>query len=309
MANPWDNDVTIDSVVAQVVQDGQPKAGPWERDIAVFRKTISGVAGGTSLRPKARPEGLGEPQQPEFDFLKPNQPTYEIQSGDTLEGIAGSSDYSVFDLLAINPQIEDPNKLSLGQKVYIPIEDQIFVPYKVPSSAVTQNLSILDFISKGEGGYNSSNRGTVDNKIVGSTNSTVLNGRPLEENTIGEIMKAQAGGLFAVGRYQFIPSTFKMVVDQLGLPEDAVFTPEVQDQMGLQLLLGTKRPKLAAYLRGEDVDINTAMGEFAREWASVPDPSTGKSFYAGTGNKALHSVEETQAILETARQAFSGGQE
>lgn len=305
MAEPWKNDLSVDQAVSEAL-GGQPKAGPWERDIAVFRKTLSGVTGGTSLRPKPRPEGLGEP---EFDFLKPNQPTYEIQSGDTLETLAGSSDYSLSDLLSINPQIENPNKLSLGQKVYIPIEDQIFVPYKVPSSAVTQNLSILDFISKGEGGYGSSNRGTRDGEIVGSTNTTTINGRPLEESTIGEIMKAQDAGLFAVGRYQFIPTTFKMVVDQLGLPEDAVFTPEVQDQMGLQLLLGTKRPKLAAYLRGEDVDIDTAMTQFAREWASVPDPSTGKSFYAGTGNKAKHSVEETRQILESARAAFSGGQE
>jgi len=64
MANPWDNDVTIDSIVAQVLEEDQPKAGPWERDIAVFRKTISEVAEGATLRPKARPEGLGEPQKP-----------------------------------------------------------------------------------------------------------------------------------------------------------------------------------------------------------------------------------------------------
>lgn len=64
MANPWDNDVTIDSIVAQVLEEDQPKSGPWERDIAVFRKTISEVAEGGTLRPKARPEGLGEPQKP-----------------------------------------------------------------------------------------------------------------------------------------------------------------------------------------------------------------------------------------------------
>jgi muramidase (phage lysozyme) len=176
------------------------------------------------------------------------------------------------------------------------------------SSVNTQGLGILDFISKGEGGYNSSNRGTRNKKIVGSTSNTVINGKPLTESTIGEIMQAQRDGLFAVGRYQMIPTTFKVVVDQLGLTDDQVFTPELQDQMGLQLLLGDKRPKLAAYLRGEDVDVNTAMLEFAKEWASVPDPSTGKSYYAGTGNKASHSVSETRAILEATRAQITGQQ-
>lgn len=188
------------------------------------------------------------------------------------------------------------------------IVDQQQPQQTTPQVTNSSNLSILDFISKGEGGYNSSNRGTRNKKIVGSTNNTSLNGKPLTESTIGEIMQAQREGLFAVGRYQMIPTTFKLVVEQLGLPEDAVFTPEVQDRMGLQLLLGDKRPKLAAYLRGEDVSIDTAMREFAKEWASVPDPSTGESYYAGTGNKASHSVAETRAILEATREQLAGQQ-
>lgn len=240
-----------------------------------------------------------------LDFLKADQPTYSVQSGDTLESIVKDAAYSLSDLLSINPQIEDPGKIGIGQKIYIPTEDQITVPYQVSSYTASQSGDILDFISKGEGDYNSSNRGTRNNKIVGSTNNTFINGNPLAESTIGEIMQAQKEGLFAVGRYQFIPSTFRIVVDQLGIPEDAVFTPELQDRMGLQLLMGNKRPKLAAYLRGEDVDVNTAMLEFAKEWASVPDPNTGKSYYAGTGNNALHSVQETRAMLESAREVFS----
>lgn len=246
------------------------------------------------------------PEKPElnFDFLLPNQQVHEIKSGDTLDAIVSQGDYTLSDLLAINPQIEDPSKLSIGQKVYIPMEGQYAVPYQVSSYTASQSGDILDFISKGEGQYTSSNLGTKNGQIVGSTNETMINGTPLTEATIGDIKQAQKEGLFAVGRYQFIPSTLRIVVDQLGIPDDAVFTPELQDRMGLQLLMGSKRPKLAAFLRGEDVPVDTAMLEFAKEWASVPDPRTGESYY-GSGNKALHSVEETKAILESAREVFS----
>lgn len=246
------------------------------------------------------------PERPElnFDFLLPDQQVHEVKSGDTLDAIVSQGDYTLSDLLAINPQIEDPSKLSIGQKVYIPMEGQYAVPYKVSSYTASQSGDILDFISKGEGKYSSSNRGTKNDDIIGATHETMINGTPLTEATIGDIKQAQREGLFAVGRYQFIPSTLRIVVDQLGIPDDAVFTPELQDRMGLQLLMGSKRPKLAAFLRGEDVPVDTAMLEFAKEWASVPDPRTGKSYY-GNGNKALHTVEETKAILESAREVFS----
>jgi len=77
--------------------------------------------------------------------------------------------------------------------------------------------------------------------------------------------------------------------------------------MGLGLLLGTKRPKLAAYIKGESDDINAAMLQFAQEFASVPDPNTGRSFYADKGNKTKHTVAETREALERAREAYASG--
>ena len=50
---------------------------------------------------------------------------------------------------------------------------------------------LLNFIGSGEGGYDSSNRGTVGGKIIGSTNKTVSNGKKLSEMTIDEIIAAQ----------------------------------------------------------------------------------------------------------------------
>lgn len=74
-------------------------------------------------------------------------------------------------------------------------------------------------------------------------------GRQLTSMSLQEIMDLQedtagmsndewrdSGRLHAVGRYQFIGSTFKSIVDQSGIDPNTKFTPEVQDAMALYLL-------------------------------------------------------------------------
>lgn len=176
----------------------------------------------------------------------------------------------------------------------------------------TEGMGFLTFISKGEGGYESSNRGTKNNKIQGSTHSTTRDNKKLSEMTIDEIrakMKIKsadnADRLFAVGKYQLIPTTFEMAVKATGLSGDTVFNPETQEKLG-QYLLFEKRPALGAYIKGESNDMNKALLEAAKEWASLPVPSgskKGKSYY-GKGNKAQHTLEETISALTKARTAY-----
>ncbi len=45
---------------------------------------------------------------------------YKIKKGDTLYAIARRNKISLEVLLAANPQIKDPNKLKIGQVIYIP---------------------------------------------------------------------------------------------------------------------------------------------------------------------------------------------
>jgi hypothetical protein len=180
------------------------------------------------------------------------------------------------------------------------------------TSNATEGMGFLTFISKGEGGYESSNRGTKNNKIQGSTHSTTRDNKKLSEMTIDEIrakMKIKsadnADRLFAVGKYQLIPSTFEMAVKATGLSGDTVFNPETQEKLG-QYLLFEKRPALGAYIKGESNDMNKALLEAAKEWASLPVPSgskKGKSYY-GKGNKAQHTLEETISALTKARTAY-----
>jgi len=191
---------------------------------------------------------------------------------------------------------------------------------------------LLDFIGKGEGGYNSAHRGTISDKIYGSTGNTVRDGKKLTDLTVGEIKKymdiespRNKDRLFAVGKYQFIPKTFDLVVEKMNLSDDKIFTPELQDKMGTFLLTDKVGRKLQTWLYQDDTtikkaNVNEAMLAFAKEFASIPVPfdipknpnptknnpypkvdlKAGDSYYsAGVkgGNSAQHTIEETKDML------------
>lgn len=180
------------------------------------------------------------------------------------------------------------------------------------SSSPGQYGSLLDFIGSGEGGYNSMNQGTQGNSIVGSTNNASSKlGKNLTNMTIGEIMDRQEYlmnrnnpqisdyGIFAAGKYQIIPGTMPGAVKGARLSRSDKFTPQNQDKLGMSLIMN-KRPYVGKYLRGENNDVHGAMMELAREFASMPNPNTGRSLY-GSGNKAFHSVDEVREALIKAR--------
>lgn len=175
--------------------------------------------------------------------------------------------------------------------------------------------ALLTFISSGEGGYESSNRGTSGGRIIGSTNSTTRNGKALTSLTFSEIFELQSISdprntqrLFAIGRYQIIPSTLRTVFQASGLSLGDTFNKENQDLLGTILIIGAngfvKRPTLAAYIRNTSDDLQGAMLDFAKEWASAPDPRTGRSYY-GSGNRSSHSVSEVSSALKQARDDFA----
>ena len=197
-----------------------------------------------------------------------------------------------------------------------------------PAAAPTtpSRNTLLDFIGAGEGDYDSANRGTISGNIVGSEMQASRRGKSISEMTIGEIAELQKISdpnneqrLFAVGKYQTIPDTLAMAVEGLGLSEETVFSPAVQDQIGMYLVT-EKRPKVGMYLRGEEgVSEDEAILSLAQEFASIPVPRAvkkgaygswpkmdivpGDSFYANPaatkGNAARHSVEETRGALQS----------
>jgi murein DD-endopeptidase MepM/ murein hydrolase activator NlpD len=109
----------------------------------------------------------------------------------------------------------------------------------------------LDIISGPESGgsYNAMNQGTIGDDIVGSTlDSKTKIGKNLTDMTIGEVLQRQQWlmnksnpqvsnyGVYAAGRYQFIPNTLPGVMKSAGLSPQDKFSPENQDLMAVALL-------------------------------------------------------------------------
>jgi muramidase (phage lysozyme) len=126
---------------------------------------------------------------------------------------------------------------------------------------------------------------------------------PLDKMTIGEVLDHQkkrrkAGAKSsAIGRYQFIYKTLEDITrrNPKDFPLDTMFTPDVQDRAATVLL---KRRGLDDYTSG-NIDENTFAKNLSKEWASLPDPETGASYYDKDGlNKSLVDVD---SVLQSVR--------
>jgi muramidase (phage lysozyme) len=133
--------------------------------------------------------------------------------------------------------------------------------------------------------------------------------------TINELMGHQYGftknfGSSASGAFQFMRATLADLKTKCGLTGEEIFTPDLQDTLGYELL------KRRGYQRWVDGLSSTDMFMvgLAREWASFPCPSRmrgahrvcerGQSYYAGDGlNKALVGPDTVWLALEAARTA------
>ncbi|VVD29156.1 glycoside hydrolase family 104 protein [Paraburkholderia dioscoreae] len=155
-------------------------------------------------------------------------------------------------------------------------------------------------IAKGEGDYDSVNRGAKHGYQSGKEN--------LEQMTVAQVMAAQKDGKFnAAGRYQLIGTTLADAVKSMGLKGNEKFDRGIQDRIFEQYLVNNKRRAIGDYISGKSNDLVAAMKAASREWASVADPSTGRSHYAGVGNnRASISTEAMSRALQAAR-ASAGG--
>jgi len=114
-------------------------------------------------------------------------------------------------------------------------------------------LNVLHKYESKNGGYNAVNQGGTNQGRTplgysgDSSKSALFGYKGVSEMTIAEIQQRQniggaraqfeaAGGLHAVGRYQFIAPTLAWVVEKTGLSPDTKFTPEVQDYLAGWLL-------------------------------------------------------------------------
>jgi hypothetical protein len=149
-----------------------------------------------------------------------------------------------------------------------------------------------------KGNYNAFNKGTAG-----------VSGAPQNFTTmsIADVMAKQAAKqVFAVGKYQLIPVTMKETVKRLAIDTSRPYSPAMQEHMFRHYLISGKRPRFKRYITGEDSDINKAQFDLANEFASLPDPKTGKSVFAGVGgNAALVSTAKLQAAMNAERAQYA----
>ena len=169
----------------------------------------------------------------------------------------------------------------------------------IPSSLGAGTNGLLALIRSGEGSWNSVNRGKAGD-------SAPIN---LTSMTIGAVEQMQQRNkIFAAGAYQFTPGVLSLARREAGLSPGDQMSPENQNKMAMALVVGTKRPALAAYVTGKSNNLNAAHYDIAREWAALQAPN-GRGMYDGdkAGNMASIPAAKVQAMLIQARQEYLSG--
>jgi hypothetical protein len=176
-----------------------------------------------------------------------------------------------------------------------PVEAKVQEPESLPLWQQTKVLA--DVIATGEGGFNSVNQGRPGDTPGGIQSIT---GKEFKDMTLWEVMVLQRHQIFAVGKFQFIPRTFKYLVVKSGLPNDTKFTEEVQYKL-FATALEHKRPLVGAYIRGEHPHLDVALDELALEWAAV-EYRNGRGYYDGlNGNRASVRRDIVAVVLKAVR--------
>lgn len=164
--------------------------------------------------------------------------------------------------------------------------------------------------------YNAWNRGAA--KVKGKTIflKPKVSGKPIAENNIENltltehIRRNKLGAddpqrLFAVGKYQIIPSTAKLAFKNLGLPPDTKYSKEIQDEM-FNWIINNKQKEIGKYLRGEpDGDRNKAIRAFAAEFASggIPKDETIRGRFVKKGG-GVYGGQNAKTSPETVGKAL-----
>ena len=155
---------------------------------------------------------------------------------------------------------------------------------------------IADLIAQGEGTWNSVNRGRAGDTPGGIKSIT---GREFRQMTVEEVLWLQRGSVYAVGRYQLIPTTMKLAVKWSKVAWSEKFTNEVQNKL-FCTLLSHKRPQIGRYLLGEG-SLQLALDSLAKEWASVAYRGP-YSYYSGIGGNRAHiTMHQATVALNTGR--------
>lgn len=164
---------------------------------------------------------------------------------------------------------------------------------------------LMNEIASGEGGYDSTNRGVAGDTKVGDRNyQSIFGDRMLSQHTIAELMQLQAEDkIFTVGKYQFIPDTFRSAVQATGIDVNRVFDVATQEELAVNYLIFMKRENLVAYIHGDDSKLYLAVDDLCKEFASMPcNDGTGNYDGDSAGNAAHGGKARVAWIREILKQ-------
>ena len=186
---------------------------------------------------------------------------------------------------------------------------------KLMGGGVGKYAPLFDLIAKGEGGYNSINRGSAGDSPGGAAKYF---GKNLTDMTVGEIMDLQAQKkVHAVGKYQIVAGTMKDFVARGGVSRGDMFNAKTQEKFP-HYVVYKKRPTVAKYLEGK-ASLNDAILALSAEFASIGVPEDtpagaasrigligypksfrpkGTTFYAETSNRAHTTPEDVGSALQ-----------
>ena len=173
---------------------------------------------------------------------------------------------------------------------------------------------LLELMRQGESGaagYNAYNRGTYTG-TDGKQHIRGANGAiDFSQFTLGQIQGLQHLGrqdpdrIFAVGKYQIIPTTMDRGVEALGLDKNQSFTPALQDKIFSEYLIVDKRPAVHDYITGKPgASMEAAQKGLAMEWASFGDPEKGGKSHYGGANRASITLDQSAAALNLMREEY-----
>ncbi|PTX48321.1 hypothetical protein C8N44_10911 [Allosediminivita pacifica] len=112
--------------------------------------------------------------------------------------------------------------------------------------------------------------------------------KPPTQMTLAEIeawTRATPGQPHAIGRYQFIPDTLRMLIKRGGFESDTRFSPQVQDRLADMLIADAG---LAEALQG-DLTATQFMNNLAKIWAGLPTSSGWSHYHGHAGNRATRT--------------------
>lgn len=152
-----------------------------------------------------------------------------------------------------------------------PLDTEFPGSANIAGDPVATRLANLVKQHEGAGNYNA---------VYGNANSTA----DLSKLTLDSVVARQAAAVKAgknspVGGYQIKFSTLRGLKKELGLSGSEKFTPELQDRLFEALLY---RRGYEDWRAGKLSDRTFAL-RLSQEWASLPNPDTGMSYYAGDG--------------------------